>query len=318
MRLPKSRIANLNTKYIFMNLRKIIGCLALFVALAACANTPKETNALLWKVSGNGLEKPSYLFGTHHLIPLSFLDTIAGLESAFDATEQTVGELDMSKMSKMQMQIMGAAIMPNEYNYQTLLSESDVQQLDKTLKDLVGMGLEQLGRMKPAMLSNLISITLYQKYYPNLAGAVSIDQYFQDEATKRSRPVKSLESADEQIHVLLGSQTIERQAEMLTCMVNHPEMLKKQMDRLQSAYMAQDINALNALYEEELPDDPCPSTQEEKDAMNKDRNQKWLQKLPEIMKEKSSFIAVGCLHLVGKDGLIEGLRKLGYTVEAVK
>ena len=301
-----------------MNLRKLIGGLVLFFALAACANTSKDANSLLWKVSGNGLEKPSYLFGTHHLIPLSFLDSIMGLDEAFEATEQTVGELDMSKMAEMQMKIMGAAIMPNEYSYQTLLSEQDFQLLDQTLKELIGVGLDQLGRMKPAMLSNLISITLYQKYYPTLSGDKSIDQHFQDEAAKRSRSVKSLETAEEQIHTLLGSQTIERQAEMLACMLNHPEMLKEQMDRLQTAYMNQDLKALNALYEEELPNDPCPSTQEEKDVINKNRNIQWLKILPDMMQEKSSFVAVGCLHLVGKDGLIEGLRKAGFTVEAVK
>lgn len=163
-----------------MNLRNIIGSLVLFFTLAACANTSKDANSLLWKISGNGLNAPSYLFGTHHLIPLSFLDSITGLDEAFEVTEQTVGELDMSKMNEMQMKIMGAAIMPNEYNYQTLISEQDFRLLDKTLKELVGVGLDQLGRMKPAMLSNLISITLYQKYYPTLSGGKSIDQHFQD------------------------------------------------------------------------------------------------------------------------------------------
>lgn len=301
-----------------MNLRKLTGCLVLFFTLTACANTTEEANALLWKISGNGLNSPSYLFGTHHLVPLSFLDSITGLKEAFDATEQTVGELNMSKMSEMQMKIMGAAVMPKEYDYRTLTSEADFQLLDKTLKELTGVGLEQLGRMKPAMLSNLISVSLYQKYYPALSGGTSIDQHFQEEAARRSRPVRPLETAEEQIHLLLGTQTIERQAELLTCMVNHPGILKEQMDRLQTAYMAQDINALNALYEEELPEDPCPGTPEEKDAMNKDRNERWLKLLPDIMREKPSFIAVGCLHMVGKDGLIVGLRKLGYRVEPVK
>lgn len=303
-----------------MNLRQIISSLLVFITLAACANTSEkaEANSLLWKISGNGLEKPSYLFGTHHLIPLSFIDSVAGINEAFEATEQTVGELDMSKMNEMQMQIMTAAIMPPEYNYETLLNESDFQLLDKTLKELIGFGLDQFGRMKPAMLSNLISLTLYQKYYPNLSGAISLDQHFQDEATKRSRPVKSLETPDDQIFALLGSQTIERQAEMLACMINHPDMLKKQIDKLQTAYMDQDLRALNALYEEELPDDPCPTTPEEKDVLNKNRNEKWLTILPAIMQERSSFIAVGSLHLVGEDGLIEGLKKLGYKVEAVK
>ncbi|MDO5523645.1 MAG: TraB/GumN family protein [Bacteroidia bacterium] len=303
-----------------MNFKHIISSLLVFITLAACANTPEkpEANSLLWKISGNGLEKPSYLLGTHHLVPLSFIDSIAGIDEAFEATEQTIGELDMSKMNELQAQIMSGAMMPAEYSYQTLLNEADFQLLDKTLKELIGMGLDQLGRMRPAMLSNLISLTLYQKYYPNLAGAISIDQHFQDEATKRSRPVQSLETAEEQIFALLGSQTIERQAEMLACMINHPDMLKDQMDRLQTAYMNQDLKALNDLYEEELPDDPCPTTQEEKDVMNKNRNVKWLKTLPGMMQEKSSFIAVGSLHLVGKDGLIEGLRKAGYKVEAVR
>ena len=56
------------------------------------ANTTTRTG--LWKISGNKLEKPSYLFGTHHLAPLSFLDSIDGWEEAFIATQQTIGELD--------------------------------------------------------------------------------------------------------------------------------------------------------------------------------------------------------------------------------
>jgi uncharacterized protein YbaP (TraB family) len=42
-----------------------------------------------------------------------------------------------------------------------------------------------------------------------------------------------------------------------------------------------------------------------------------MQKLPEIMKEKSSFIAVGALHLAGEEGLLNLLKEAGYTVEPV-
>jgi uncharacterized protein YbaP (TraB family) len=182
----------------------------------------------------------------------------------------------------------------------------------------MGFGLEQFGRLKPAMLSNIISVTLYQRYYPSLAAGENLDQYFQEEALKRSRPVAGLETTEDQIYVLLEMQTTERQAEMLRCMVKHPEMLKEQMDRLQAAYHAQDLDALWSLYTEETPDDPCPSTEEEKKALNSDRNTRWLEKLPTIMAERSSFIAVGCLHLPGEEGLISGLRDQGYTVEAVR
>jgi Uncharacterized protein conserved in bacteria len=302
-----------------MNYKKALGVLATLLILISCGNSANgETSSLLWKVSGNGLDKPSYLFGTHHLVPLSFLDSISGIETAFDNTEQAVGEVDMSNLAEMQMKLMSKAAMPQGVTYDSLLRPEDVALLDSTLTDLIGFGLDQFGQLKPAVLSNLISITLYQKYYPSLSSGESLDQHFQQEALKRSRPVVGLETAEDQIEVLLNSQTLERQGEMLMCMVKHPELLKAQMEDLQAAYHAQDIDALRELYEKEIPNDPCPGTEEERKALNGDRNAKWLKKLSEVMKEKSSFIAVGCLHLPGEDGVIEGLRDLGYKVEAVR
>jgi uncharacterized protein YbaP (TraB family) len=78
-----------------------------------------------------------------------------------------------------------------------------------------------------------------------------------------------------------------------------------------NAYNQRDLNWFNR--KEEM----CPSTPEEEAALNKDRNHKWMKKLPEIMQEKSSFIAVGALHLAGEDGLLNLLEKSGYNVEQV-
>lgn len=303
-----------------MHYKKVfIAVTAIFLLLSCSSGASNKTeSSLLWKISGNGLQKPSYIFGTHHLVPISFLDSIPGIEAAFEETEQTVGELDMSDMSEMQMKIMGEGMLPPDIAYATLLSPEDTAVLDSMLRAVVGVGLDQLGQLKPAMLSNLVSISLYQRYYPSVASAQNIDYYFQEEALKRSRPVVGLETAEDQIYVLLNSQSLERQAKILICMVKHPEMLKEQMDEMQAAYHAQDIEVLRQLYEKEIPDDPCPSTEEEKNVLNGDRNRKWLDQLPSIMEDKSSFIAVGCLHLPGDEGLIEGLKKLGYSVEAVR
>jgi hypothetical protein len=251
-------------------------------------------------------------------VPLSFLDSIPGIHEAFESTEQTVGELDMSNMTEMQMKIMSNAMLPVGVTYESLLPAGDVALLDSTLTDLLGFGLNQFGRLKPAMLSNIISVTLYQRYYPSLSSGEGLDQHFQEEALKHSRPVVGLETTEDQIFALLELQSIERQAEMLSCMVKHPEMLKEQMDEIQAAYHAQDLDALWRLYTRETPDDPCPTTEEEKDALNSDRNSKWLEQLPAIMAERSSFIAVGSLHLPGEEGLISGLRDQGYTVESVR
>src|SRR5690554_1735289 len=301
-----------------MNYKKNLFVLSSLIVLLSCtAHLEKNTDSLLWKISGNGLEESSYLFGTHHLAPISFLDSISGLEEAFENSEQTVGELDLANMSEMQMKIMGEAILPQGVTYDSLLSEEDVLLLDSTLTSLMGVGLEQFGALKPAMLTNLITITFYHKQYPSITNETNIDEYFQTKALDSNRSIVGLEDTEDQIHVLLNSQSIERQAELLICTVKNPDMLLEQMDELQEAYHSQNINALYELSIKEMPDDPCPTTDEERDALNKDRNERWLKKLPSIITEKPSFIAVGCLHLPGDVGLIEGLRELGYSVEPV-
>ena len=55
---------------------------------------------LLWKVSGNGLDKPSYLFGTYHLASLGIKDSIAALPQVQQDVQQVYGEVIMADMMK--------------------------------------------------------------------------------------------------------------------------------------------------------------------------------------------------------------------------
>ena len=130
-------------------LQKITSFLLLLsISLSACAQTSQQETGLLWKISGNNLEAPSFLFGTHHLISLAFLDSIDGLDDAFMATKQTIGELDMNNVGQMQMQLMVASLMPEGYSYDELLNDEDREILDETLKEYIGAGLTQFEQMK--------------------------------------------------------------------------------------------------------------------------------------------------------------------------
>ncbi len=64
-------------------MKKIISLLALYLLVVAGVQAQ-----LLWKISGNGLAKPSYVIGTYHLAPVSFADSIPGLKEALNASEQ--------------------------------------------------------------------------------------------------------------------------------------------------------------------------------------------------------------------------------------
>ena len=50
--------------------KTIVTAIAIVSSLSIQAQTksPKLENSLLWEVSGNGLSKPSYVYGTIHMI----------------------------------------------------------------------------------------------------------------------------------------------------------------------------------------------------------------------------------------------------------
>ena len=52
-----------------------------------------KENSLLWKVTGNSLKEPSYLFGTYHFLSNGFVDTIPAIKKAYAASDAVVGEL---------------------------------------------------------------------------------------------------------------------------------------------------------------------------------------------------------------------------------
>ena len=81
--------------------------------------------------------------------------------------------------------------------------------------------------------------------------------------------------------------------------------------------MKQDLETMLKI-NEERKGNQCDALPAEENALIYDRNKTWVQKLAAIMKAAPTFVAVGALHLPGDKGLLNLLKKQGYTVEAVK
>ncbi len=302
-------------------MKKFISFLAIIAALftAMTGFAQESYKAILYKVSGGGLENPSYLLGTHHLAPVSYLDEVTGIGEAFDAVDAVVGELLMTDMPGLQQALMPHMMMPAGHSYESLLSEEDYALLDEALTNSMGAGLGQFGVLHPAGLSSVYSQVLYAKLYPemNMATHVSIDQYFQNKAADNGKKVLGLETVEDQVYALFLSEPIEAKAESLVKMIKHSDFTEKSLKDITDAYYAQDLDRLYSLAFDN-PEDPNPTSEEAAYALNKERNDKWLLKLPGIMTEQPSLIVVGALHLAGNDGLVNQLRLQGYTVEPVK
>ena len=266
---------------------------------------------LLWKVSGNGLSKPSYLFGTHHLIER---DQIIGFDKILDLAgkqDAVVGEMDMGHMLSMQIKMMKGMMMKDS-TIKELVSEADYALVDAELKDVMKMGLNKLGKMKPMMVSTMYSLMLYTKINNLKKQPEAVDILFQKKARKQKKRVIGLETIEQQMDIMLNSIPLKRQAYLLVKGVKEKEKGVELLKKMNEVYLAGDLQKIEALNNED--DD---MTADEKKIMIDNRNANWINQLNALIPTTSCFVAVGCIHLVGENGLIGQLKKSGYTVEAV-
>ncbi|MBP6065867.1 TraB/GumN family protein [Bacteroides sp.] len=274
---------------------------------------------LLWKVSGNGLTQPSYIMGTHHLSPLSIKDSIAGIKQALNDTKQVYGELVMTEVQKpATMQLMQQAMMiGNDTTFQSLFTPEAYERINQYSKENLMFDIAMMPKVKPAFLSNNLVVILYMKHVGGFNPQEQLDTYFQTLATSNGKKVGALETPEFQFNLLYNGSSLKRQAESLLCLLNNIDKNIDQLKRLTVYYNAQNLDAMYKL-SEELQGDACDPLPGEKEAMIDHRNRDWATKLPTIMEEAPTFIAVGALHLPGENGLLQLLKQKGYNVEAIK
>ena len=302
-------------------MRKLILALVLVISASSLFAQAGEykTGSLLWKISGNGLEKPSYVLGTFHVKTSAYLDQIPGAKASLEAAEQIVGEIVMADMMTAAVKMQQKMMMSPDTTYKMLYNEADYKVVSDALSSVFGVGLEQLGALTPAGIQMSLLQVLIMKNYPEAMSTPLLDAYVQTAALEKQKLVIGLETVEHQIYALFESSSLQKQADALLCGIkaiegkNLEEETLKELKKLEAIYDSANLNEISKV----LKENPCPDPQNEY-IINKARNDAWMAKLPGLMKDKSSFIAVGALHIAGEEGLLNQLEKAGYTVEAVK
>ncbi|KQB99446.1 TraB/GumN family protein [Pedobacter sp. Hv1] len=282
----------------------LIGFLS--IGLSAYAQKKANENTLLWEISGKGLQKPSYLFGTYHFAGKDFIDTMRVLNAKLKQADAVVGEFVMD--NTMAAKLMPHMLMKNNF-LDKLLTPEEYQLVANYLKKVSGYDLKLFNSMNPAA----VQLTLLQFTAPKTftKDNPALDQYFQDYGKTNNKKVLGLETVEDQASILFGS-NLQRQKELLLKSVQNEEKNKAEGQKLYDYYIAQNMEQLTELF-----NSTEDYTEKEMDQLLKNRNQKWMAQLPTLMQKQSLFIAVGAGHLIGKDGLIKGLQAIGYTVKPV-
>ncbi len=297
----------------------------MIITLALASVFTSASAQLLYKISGKDLKSPSYIVGTYHLAPVSFVNNIDGIQDALSNTEQVCGELDISDMKKPEnMQKMATAmLLPDGKTLKSILTQDEYTRLNKLLKDLTNADMSnpmveaQFGNITPQALNTQLSLLMSLKRARGFDPTQSFDDYFQKFAKRNNEPVIGLETVDKQIEILFKSIPLERQKQLLMCLVDNTEYYDMITERLTDAYFAQDMEKLEQVLNEKR-NDSCDDTKEEHAILFDNRNTDWAAKMPAIMNDKPTFFAVGVGHLPGEKGVLNLLKQAGYEVENVK
>lgn len=288
--------------------------LFLLLSLAALSANAQ----LLWKISGKGLEKPSYIFGTYHAASLSIKDSIAALPQAISETQQVYGEVKMSDMfnpSPALIQHMQKCMtLPPDTTLQSLFTPEEYEALGKIVKEYMMADVSMLAQLRPSVISSQLVIMLCLKHTPGFNPQEQLDTYFQQTALQQGKKVEGLETVEWQMNLLYRGDDLKRQAEKLSCTVSHIDRTVEEIRQLVEAYYKQDLAALQRLFDLRY-NDSCDPKPGEMEALIDNRNKAWAEKMPAIMQEAPTLFVVGAGHLVGKNGVLELLKQQGYTVE---
>ena len=297
----------------------------IFITLALVILTMSAQAQLLYKISGKNLKAPSYVIGTYHLAAVSFVDSIPGIRQALNDCQQVYGELDMSGLTSPEnvMKMQQAMMLPEGTTLDKLLTADEMGRLNAYMNSLLGMDMtnpmvaQQMGKLIPQALSTQFSLLTYMKKHEGFDPQNLFDAYFQKYAQEQGKGIGGLETIDMQVNVLYKGMTLDRQKQLLMCLVDNQEFMDELADKVVKAFYAQDLDGLKAAMDMKM-NSACDSTPEEDAALINNRNADWVTKMPAIIADKPTFFAVGAGHLPGEKGVLNLLRQAGYTVEAVK
>lgn len=292
---------------------------ALFVLLLTGLFAPlfgqQSENSLLWEISGNGLAKPSYLFGTYHLLNDGYLSqkNPAAL-AVFQKADGVVVEVVLDTPAMMRVQI--GMLMPRNRLSQ-LLDSADYQLVKAELLQTAGMDISQFEHVKPMATVSMLSILYNSIAAPELLSysGQPLDLFFASSAAATGKKVQSLETVEEQTEILFNHYSQSDQARILVELIQNKTQGVEMQKSMTQYYFDQNIQALYELNEKMKAVTPSWGDMA---FFTTDRNKRWMVKLPTLLSAGNQFIAVGALHLPGPDGLIDLLRRQGYTLKPVK
>lgn len=262
-----------------------------------------STNTLLWKISGNGLKTPSYLFGTVHVL----CEEDARLSSQAKKIIQDVHSIWFEADLDDAQEALGAIQQMNMKEGITLKSLLNTEEYAKVSAYFEKSGqaavFDRMQNFKPLVLA-----TLMQVKGLGCQNTTAMERVIMSEASKFGKEINGLETLASQL-AIFDSIPYEVQAKQLLNVVSEEYDIHRETLKLMQAYKKQDLRTIDS-----ITHDKKWGISAYQDILIDRRNADWLTKMEALMPQHPLLFAVGAGHLPGRQGLLRLLGEAGYTV----
>jgi uncharacterized protein YbaP (TraB family) len=291
----------------------------LAAAEAARADDLVNADGLMWRIEKPNLA-PSYLFGTIHSTDDSALEVARRaaqlIKDAKVVATELGGPFDSVEKANMTAAMLAKALDPDHDSFEGVIPLDDRERIEKFL---VGQGYPAAfaHHLKPWFLAILTALPMCEAAREAL-NLPEVDQFLAQTAKDSDVKVIGLETAQEQLEAIATMRS-EVAAALLTVAAREPGM----NDDLYATMLRLYLESRPA---EILPISDAVGGLSEAERSAEDqfmrvllvgRNAVMAERAAPFLASGGAFIAVGALHLTGKDGLIERFRADGYTVTKV-
>jgi uncharacterized protein YbaP (TraB family) len=294
-----------------MTLRRRPRPATLFACLAAVLVPPAagaRGPGVLWTVEGE--HNTVYLLGSVHLLRASDEALPGAAEAAYADAERIVMEIDLDDPSvadpvAMLGEMQRVALLPEGQSLRSVLGP-DYAAISKQVGE-AGVELAALDGFAPWFVATmLLQLELTERgFRPELG----IEQRIAGRAARDGKPIAGLETPGEQFAVL-GGLPLPEQKRFLQMTLEEAGSLDAELEQILAAWRAGDIEALARLLGDAYADFP-----ELYRPLTEDRNRAWVEAFDGLLDDRDDYlVVVGALHLVGRNSVVDLLRRRGYTV----
>lgn len=294
--------------YISLGMMNILKYFILGIVVISQSNSYcQKYNSLSWKITGKKCNSPSYLYGTMHVQDERVFQFKTSVQEAFDNADVLALELNMDSVNP--LTLMQELIMDSNKVLSDFYTSEQYDSIATFFKDSLGLNVELFEHLAPFFLEQMISSKDLQENKED-----ALDMYFFKTAKKNGKKIVGLETMEEQINTLKSIPLNTQAKSLLNAVRNQGTEDNFDMKKIMKWYTDGNLDSLATITDIYFAEDK-KEQKEFNDNFLDSRNKTMVKRMIQYLKNGNAFIAVGAAHLPGENGIIELLRRKGYTVE---